>query len=78
MLLIAVLTGKAVPFTRPKPGLGTQALDVLDAGGASLLMGHGKHSTWRPPGEKVSAGHLCSSKQHEKHVTASMLHNTVR
>jgi hypothetical protein len=43
--------GSTAPFTKPKPGLGTQALGALEPGGATVLMGHGKHSTWVPPGE---------------------------
>jgi hypothetical protein len=51
VLLIAPLTGRTLPFTRPKPGLGTQALGALEPGGATVLIGHGKHSTRVPPGE---------------------------
>jgi hypothetical protein len=51
VLLIALLTGRTMPFTRPNPGPGTQALGVLEPGGATVLRGHDKHSTWVPPGE---------------------------
>jgi len=37
----------------------------LNPEGATVLMGHGKHSTWVPPGEYVFAGHLCESRQEQ-------------
>jgi hypothetical protein len=74
MLLMARLTGSTVPFTRPKPGFGTQEPGVLEPGGATVLMGHGKHSTWVPPWEYVSAGHLCSMQQAAVKQQISHLH----
>jgi hypothetical protein len=48
---VLIEQGRTLPFTSPNPGFGTQALGVLEPGGATVLMGHGKHSTWVPPGE---------------------------